>query len=67
MGTHYLELQGGKIAYDDTGSGLLVICAPSLGDLRSEYRFLVPQIVSASYRVISMDLREFARAWRNQI
>jgi pimeloyl-ACP methyl ester carboxylesterase len=48
---------GGKIAYDDTGTGSLVICAPSMGDLRGEYRLLVPQLVAAGYRVVTMDLR----------
>lgn len=57
MGTKYLEVQGGKIAYDDTGSGLPVICVPSMGDLRGEYRFLTPQLSAAGYRVIRMDVR----------
>jgi pimeloyl-ACP methyl ester carboxylesterase len=34
-----------------------VMCVPSLGDVRGEYRFLIPQLVSAGYRVISMDPR----------
>ena len=63
MNTSYLEHEGGRIAYDDTGSGtlqtsgMLVVCAPSMGDLRAEYRFLAPQLVSAGYRVASVDLR----------
>ena len=57
MATKYLELAQGKIAYDDAGSGPLVVCAPSLGDLRGEYRFLTPQLVAAGYRVITTDLR----------
>jgi pimeloyl-ACP methyl ester carboxylesterase len=57
MGTKFLERQGGKIAYDDEGYGPLVISVPSLGDLRSEYRFLTPQLVRAGYRVVQMDLR----------
>lgn len=57
MTTHFLDHQGGKIAYDDTGNGPLVICAPSLGDVRGEYRFLAPQLVAAGHRVITMDLR----------
>ena len=57
MSTHYLEQKSGKIAYDDTGSGPLIICVPGMGDLRAEYRFLSPQIASAGYRVISMDIR----------
>jgi pimeloyl-ACP methyl ester carboxylesterase len=57
MSTHYLEHQGGKLAYDDAGSGPLVICVPSMGDLRGEYRFLIPQLVAAGYRAISLDVR----------
>jgi pimeloyl-ACP methyl ester carboxylesterase len=55
--TQYLVHEGGRIAYDDAGSGPLIICLPSMGDLRAEYRFLAPQLVSAGYRVISMDVR----------
>ena len=57
MNTKYLEGQIGKIAYDDSGSGPLVICVPGMGDLRSEYRFLSPQLISAGYRVVTMDVR----------
>ena len=57
MSTRFLHHKNGKIAYDDAGSGPLVICVPSIGDLRQEYRFLTPQLVKAGYRVIQMDLR----------
>lgn len=57
MTTQYLTHAGGSIAYDDTGAGPLVICAPSIGDLRAEYRFLTPQLTAAGYRVVTMDLR----------
>lgn len=57
MNTLFLEIDGGKIAYDVSGSGPLIINSPSLGDLRGEYRFLIPHLVSAGYRVASMDLR----------
>ena len=57
MTTQYLEHRGGRIAYDDTGSGPLVVCVPSMGDLRGEYRFLAPQLISAGFRVVSMDVR----------
>lgn len=56
--TQFLDRPGGRLAYDDTaGAGPLVICLPSLGDLRQEYRFLAPQLVVAGYRVVTMDLR----------
>jgi pimeloyl-ACP methyl ester carboxylesterase len=57
METLYFNNQSGTIAYDDTGSGPLVVCVPGIGDLRGEYRFLREHLVQAGYRVISMDIR----------
>jgi pimeloyl-ACP methyl ester carboxylesterase len=57
MYTHYLPLPDGRLAFDDQGHGPLVLCVPAGGDLRSEYRFLTPQLVAAGYRVVTMDLR----------
>jgi pimeloyl-ACP methyl ester carboxylesterase len=56
-GIAYLARPEGKIAYDVTGEGPLVVCAPGMGDLRSVYRFLAPNLVDAGYRVATMDLR----------
>ncbi|MBA2680052.1 MAG: alpha/beta hydrolase [Ktedonobacteraceae bacterium] len=56
--TEYLEVAGGRIAFDDTKTvGPLIVCVPGLGDVRASYRFLVPQLVAAGYRVVTMDLR----------
>ncbi|MFN8474593.1 MAG: alpha/beta hydrolase [Anaerolineae bacterium] len=57
MSTQYFEHDGGRIAFDDTGDGPLVVCVPGMGDVRAEYRFLTPQLVSAGYRVVTMDVR----------
>lgn len=61
MNTQYLMHDGGRIAYDDTGpqndSGPLVLCVPGMGALRSEYRFVIPQLAAAGYRVANMDVR----------
>ncbi len=57
MNTQYLQLKDGTLSYDDQGTGPLVICAPSMGDVRAEYRFLTPRLVAAGYRVVTMDLR----------
>lgn len=57
MNTQFLSRQSGRIAYADQGSGPLVVCAPSLGDLRAEYRFLTPWLTAAGYRVVTLDLR----------
>ena len=55
--TEYLETTGGRIAYDVTGDGPLVVLAPGLGDVRAAYRFLAPHLVQAGYRVVTADLR----------
>lgn len=68
MTTKYLNQESGKIAYDDIGNGPLVICVPSLGDVRGEYRFLIPQLVAAGYRAVSMDVRghgETSKEWND--
>lgn len=55
--TRYLDRPGGRIAYDVTGDGPLVVCAPGMGDVRDVYRFLAPALVAAGFRVATMDLR----------
>lgn len=55
--TEYLEVKGGRIAYEVTGNGPLVVLSPGLGDTRSTYRFLAPLIADAGYRVANVDLR----------
>jgi pimeloyl-ACP methyl ester carboxylesterase len=57
MSTQFLKTGEGTLAYDDSGTGPLVICAPSMGDRRQEYRFLAPRLVAAGYRVVSLDVR----------
>src|SRR5215831_11025532 len=57
MPTRFLALPDGRIAFDDQGQGPLILCVPAGGDLRSQYRFLTPQLVAAGYRVVTMDLR----------
>jgi pimeloyl-ACP methyl ester carboxylesterase len=55
--TQYLDRGAGRIGYDDTGSGPLIIAVPGMGDLRSSYRHLAPALVVAGFRVATMDLR----------
>lgn len=57
MATRFLDVPGGRLAYDATGSGPLVVCVPSMGDLRGEYRFLAPLVAAAGYRVVTLDVR----------
>jgi pimeloyl-ACP methyl ester carboxylesterase len=55
--TRFLDRPSGQIAYDDRGSGPLVVMVPGLGDVRAEYRFLAAKLVDAGYRAVTMDLR----------
>jgi pimeloyl-ACP methyl ester carboxylesterase len=56
--TRFLAVDGGQIAYDDTGgNGPLILAIPGMGDLRSEYRLLRPALQRAGYRVVTMDVR----------
>ncbi|GAA2514997.1 alpha/beta fold hydrolase [Winogradskya humida] len=55
--TEFLNVDGGRIAYEVSGEGPLVVLAPGMGESRDAYRFVVPQLVSAGYRVAVTDLR----------
>jgi pimeloyl-ACP methyl ester carboxylesterase len=55
--TEFLTVGGGTIAYEVTGSGPLVVLAHGLGDNRDAYRFVVPQLAAAGYRVVAVDIR----------
>jgi pimeloyl-ACP methyl ester carboxylesterase len=56
--TRFLDLPGGRIAYDDSGGpGPVFVCVPGLGDLRQQYRYLRPLLVANGFRVVTVDLR----------
>jgi pimeloyl-ACP methyl ester carboxylesterase len=55
--TEYVDVEGGRIAYEAVGQGPLVVLSPGVADTRSTYRFLAPLIANAGYRVVSVDLR----------
>ncbi|GAB3271638.1 alpha/beta fold hydrolase [Kineosporia babensis] len=55
--TQHLALEHGTIAYEVHGQGPLVVLAHGMGDSRQAYRFLVPELVAAGYRVAATDLR----------
>src|SRR5580693_2079373 len=55
--TEFLETGGGRIAYDVTGEGPLVVLVPGMGNNRAAYRFLAPLLVAGGYRVARTDLR----------
>jgi pimeloyl-ACP methyl ester carboxylesterase len=55
--TEYVDIEGGRIAYDEIGTGPLVVLSHGIGDRRQAYRFLAPRLAQAGYRVVSADLR----------
>src|SRR3954453_1147192 len=55
--TESLNIAGNTIAYDLTGEGPLVVLANGMGDSRNSYRFVVPALVAAGYRVANVDIR----------
>ena len=55
--TSYLSCPEGRIGYDVSGRGALVVLVPAMGDLRAGYRFLAPALRAAGYRVACTDLR----------
>jgi pimeloyl-ACP methyl ester carboxylesterase len=52
-----LDVPGGRIAYESTGDGPLIVLSPGIGDLRQSYRFLAPLLVDAGHQVVTADLR----------
>jgi alpha-beta hydrolase superfamily lysophospholipase len=55
--TEFLDIDGGRIAYEVTGHGPLVVLSHGVGDHRQVYGFLAPELARAGYRVASADLR----------
>jgi pimeloyl-ACP methyl ester carboxylesterase len=55
--TEFLDVPGGRIAYDVTGRGPLVVLSHGIGVRRQDYRFLAPMLAQAGYRVANADLR----------
>jgi pimeloyl-ACP methyl ester carboxylesterase len=66
--TEYVDIEGGRIAYDEIGTGPLVVLSHGMGDHRQAYRFLAPKLAQAGYRVINADLRghgESSMGWKS--
>jgi pimeloyl-ACP methyl ester carboxylesterase len=53
----FLSSPEGRIAYEVSGEGPLVVCVPGMGDLRRVYRFVVRDLLESNFRVATMDLR----------
>jgi pimeloyl-ACP methyl ester carboxylesterase len=52
-----VSVPGGTIAYEAAGDGPLIVLAHGMGDSRAAYRFVLPRLVAAGYRVAAVDLR----------
>ncbi len=66
--TEFTDIEGGRIAYDMTGHGPLVVLSHGVGDRRQAYRFLAPRLADAGHRVVVADLRghgESSMGWRS--
>jgi pimeloyl-ACP methyl ester carboxylesterase len=56
--TEFLDIKDGpRIAYDVTGEGPLVVLSHGIGDRRQAFRFLVPELTRAGFRVAAADMR----------
>lgn len=55
--TEFLDIKGGRIAYDVTGEGPLIVLSHGIGDRRQAFRFLVPELARAGFRVAAADMR----------
>jgi len=55
--TEFLDVPGGRIAYDVDGSGPLMVLSHGIGDRRQDYRLLAPMLAQAGDRVANADLR----------
>ncbi len=66
--TDFLDIDGGRLAYDVTGQGPLVVLSHGMGDRRQVYRFLAPRLAQAGYRVATVDMRghgESSMDWKS--
>jgi len=55
--TEFLDIKGGRIAYDVTGEGPLIVLSHGIGDRRHVFRFMVPELARAGFRVAAADMR----------
>jgi pimeloyl-ACP methyl ester carboxylesterase len=55
--TEFLDVDGGRIAYEVAGEGPLVVLAHGMPDTRFAYRHFAPLLIAEGYRVALTDLR----------
>ena len=60
--TEFVDVPGGRIAYDLAGAGPLVVLSHGIGVRRQDYRFLAPVLAQAGYRVATADLRGYGES-----
>lgn len=60
--TRFLERPSGRLAYDDRGTGPLVIAMTGMGALRSQFDALAEALVAAGYRIVTVDARGFGES-----
>lgn len=54
---HHLQRPEGRIAYRLAGDGPLVVCVPGMGEIAASFRYTLPALREAGFRVAVMDLR----------
>jgi predicted dienelactone hydrolase len=53
----FLDIDGGRIAYEVIGHGPLVVLSRGVGDHRQVHRFVAPELAQAGHRATNADLR----------
>lgn len=64
MDSSFVEVEGGRLAYEETGpqDGQLVVCVHGMGDNRSTFRLLAPRLAAAGHHVVSVDARGYGES-----
>lgn len=55
--TEFLKVDGGRLAYDVSGEGPLVVLSHGIGQNRTSYREVAAHLAAAGFRVALMDVR----------
>lgn len=66
LATMTLDTDDGRLAYDVTGAGPLVVLVPGMGENRTTVRAVAELLVAGGHRVATMDMRghgESSRDW----
>ncbi|OIJ92023.1 alpha/beta fold hydrolase [Streptomyces colonosanans] len=55
--TEFLKVDDGRLAYDVTGEGPLIVLAHGMGDNRAAYREVAARLAAVGFRIVNTDLR----------